>query len=145
MNQYLKWYSILVWVGLTANAIFAAFALWSPDRLQRAMRLNALVGTVWLRNVGMLLMNVSIFNAGAALDPARYPLYSYLVSVARVIAGFFFFRVVFWNPEASTHRPSAFRPLWLFDSLMGVVCAVLLTLGLRRERGAAQRVRLPRP
>lgn len=134
MNSYLKWYSILTWFGLIANSTFAAFALWAPDRLQRAMRLNPLMGTVWLRNVGMLLLDVSIFNAGAALDPARYPLYSYLVSVARLIAGFFFFRVVFWNPEVSTVRPRAFSPLWLFDSVMGVICAVLLTLGLRRQK-----------
>lgn len=134
MNSYLKWYSILTWFGLIANSTFAEFALWAPDRLQRAMRLNPLMGTVWLRNVGMLLLDVSIFNAGAALDPARYPLYSYLVSVARLIAGFFFFRVVFWNPEVSTVRPRAFSPLWLFDSVMGVICAVLLTLGLRRQQ-----------
>lgn len=141
MNPYYRWYSRLAWFGLICNMIFAAFALWAPQRLQRAMRLNPLTGTVWLRNVGMLLMNVSIFNAGAALDPGRYPLYSYLVSVARLIAGLFFFRVVFQNPEESTHRPRAFSPLWLFDSTMGVICAVLLTLGLRRERNAARRPR----
>src|SRR5690606_1693769 len=126
MNTYLKWYSRIAWFGLISNMGFAALALWAPARLQRAMRLNPLIGTVWLRNVGMLLVNVSIFNAGAALNPARYPLYSYLVCSARLIAGLFFYRVVFFNPEGSTERPPAFRPLWLFDSVMGAICAVLL-------------------
>jgi hypothetical protein len=134
MNAYFRWYSRLVWFGLMCNLGFAAVALWAPTRLQRAMRLKPLIGTVWLRNVGMLLVNISIFNAGAALRPARYPLYSYLVCVARLIAGLFFYRVVFFNPEASTDRPRAFSSLWLFDSAMGVLCAVLLTLGLRREK-----------
>ena len=136
MNRYLRWYSRIAWFGLISNSIFAGFALWAPTRLQQALRLNPLIGTVWLRNVGMLLINISIFNAGAALDPARYPLYSYLVSVARMIAGFFFFRVVFFNPEASANRPRAFAPLWLFDMTMGVICAVLLTLGLRERRAS---------
>lgn len=130
--HYLRWYSRLTWFGLICNSIFAGFALWAPDGLQRAMRLDRLAGTVWLRNVGMLLINISVFNAGAAWQPARYPLYSYLVAVARTIAGFFFFRVVFWNPEASTTRPRSFTPLWLFDASMGVLCALLLTLGLRQ-------------
>ena len=139
MNAYLKWYSRLTWFGLTANTIFAAFALWAPSWLQKGMRLHPLFATVWLRNVGMLLLNVSIFNAGAALAPARYPLYSYLVSVARLIAGFFFFRVVVSNPEGSSDRPRAFVPLWLFDMSMGLACAVLLTLGLRRDARTASR------
>jgi hypothetical protein len=134
MSSSLRWYQRAVWLGISYNMGFALVALYNPDKLQKLMGLRPLDATIWLRNVGMLLVLVSIFNAGAALAPARYPLYSYLVCIARLIAGFFFFRVSYFNPHRSSERPRAFLPLFVFDGGMGLLCTTLLTLGLRRVK-----------
>ena len=135
-NAYLRWYSRLVWIGLTFNLGFAVMALFAPHTLQDWMDLEPLEWTAWLRNVGMLLVIVSLFNAGAALAPLRYPLYSWLVPIARVIAATFFFDVVFLNSFDSADRPNAFITLAVFDLTFGVVCGALLYVGLRRSRAA---------
>ena len=132
MNVHLTWYRRVVWFGIAANMWFALLALYAPQRLLQLMRLRQIEATVWLRNVGMLLGLVSMFNAGAAVAPTRYPLYSWLVAIARLIAGSFFLGVVLFNPHSSSERPKAFVPLFLFDSTMGVICSVLLRRGLRR-------------
>jgi len=133
MNDYLRWYQRVVWFGIVANLSFSVAALWAPDRLQRLFRLKPLTATVWLRNVGMLLVLVSMFNAGAAVAPRRYPLYSWFVPFARLIAGSFFFRVAFFNPHHSSDRPKSFLPLFAFDTAMGVICSILLHLGLPND------------
>lgn len=135
LNPYLTWYRRAVWFGITANMSFALTALYAPAKLLKVMRLRPIASTAWLRNVGMLLVVTSIFNAGAARDPRRYPLYSYLVPTARLIAGSFFLGIVARNPQSSSERPRAFAPLFVFDTTMGLVCAALLYLGLREEGG----------
>jgi len=133
-NRYFRWYRRVVLLGAGANLSFAVTALCAPARLQRLMGLKPLAATVWLRNVGMLLVIVSMFNVGAAMSALRYPLYSWFVPIARLIAATFFFRVSYFNPADSSERPRAFLPLFVFDLTMGVVGSVLLALGFRRER-----------
>jgi hypothetical protein len=120
-------------VGIVANMSFALLALYAPGRLLSIMGLKKDISTVWLRNVGMLLVLVSLFNAGAAAAPRRYPLYSWLVPIARFIAASFFFEVARLNPFNSSERPRAFIPLGVFDLTMGIICSVLLHRGLSRE------------
>ena len=145
LNPYFRWYRRIVWFGVTANMSFALAALYAPGRLLKAMKLQPIGSTVWLRNVGMLLVNVSLFNAGAARDPRRYPRYSYYVAAARLIAGLFFFRVWLFNPLSSSERPKAFVPLFVFDTTMGLVCAGLLYLGFREDEVAREDLIAPAP
>jgi hypothetical protein len=126
----LAWYRRIVWLGIGFNLWFAVTSLWAPARIHRFLKLRPLARTIWLRNVGMLLVLVSMFNAGAALDPMRYPLFSYMVAIARLIASFFFFRVAFQNPFHSSDRPRSFLLLAVFDGTFGVVCGGLLYRGL---------------
>jgi hypothetical protein len=133
----LAWYKRVVWVGIFWNLYFAANALYAPWRIHRLLKLRPLGRTIWLRNVGMLLVLVSMFNAGAALDPLRYPLYSAMVAVARLIASFFFFRVAFQNPFHSSDRPRSFLLLATFDGTFGLVCGGLLYRALRGWRASS--------
>jgi hypothetical protein len=133
MNAHLQWYRRVVWFGIVANMSFALTALYAPDKLQKLMGLRRLNATVWLRNVGMLLVLVSMFNAGSAAAPARYPLYSWFVPIARLIASSFFLRIVLFNPNRSSERPQAFLPLGVFDGTMGIICSILLYFGLRHD------------
>src|SRR5262245_1182914 len=112
------------------NLWFCLTAWFAPARILRLMGLEQTTRNVWLRNVGMLLVNVSLFNAVAALDPTRYPLLSYSVAAARLIASLFFLMVSQLGMRSSTERPKAFVPLMIFDFTMGVVCGALLYKGL---------------
>jgi hypothetical protein len=129
-RQYLTWYRRAVWFGVVMNLWFCLTAWFAPERILRKMGLDQTTRNVWLRNVGMLLVNVSLFNAVAALDPTRYPLLSWSVAAARLIASSFFLQVSQLGLRRSTERPKAFAPLMIFDFTMAVVCAGLLYKGL---------------
>src|SRR3569833_3247739 len=133
-NPALDWYRRIVWIGIGVNLWFAFQALYAPSRILNGLGLKELPATIWLRNVGMLLVQVSMFNAGSALDPTRYPLYSWFVPIARLIASFFFFLVGFFNPLNSSERPHSFFWLAITDFSFGTVCAFLLKRGLAAAR-----------
>ena len=107
-RRYLTWYCRAVWFGVVMNLWFCLTAWFAPERILRLMGLEQTTRNVWLRNVGMLLVNVSLFNAVAALDPTRYPLLSYSVAAARLIASLFFLMVSQLGMRSSTERPKAF-------------------------------------
>ncbi len=140
MNRYVRWYSFAVWFGIAMNLAFCLTAWFAPERILKALQLKPRTNTVWLRNVGMLLVNLSMFNAGAAIDPLRYPLYAWLVPAARLIAAFFFFQISLADLRHSTERPKSFITLMVFDFSMGVICSALLWLG--RVGRSAPRERL---
>ena len=137
-RHYLTWYRRAVWFGVVMNLWFCLTAWFAPERILHKMGLDPTTRNVWLRNVGMLLVNVSLFNAVAALDPTRYPLLSYSVAAARLIAASFFLMVSQLGMRSSTERPKAFVPLLIFDFTMAVVCAALLRKGL--SAGAGRRL-----
>ena len=133
MNPYLTWYRRVVWFGVAANLAFCLTAWFAPERILKGLRLQQTEHNVWLRNVGMLLVNVSLFNAVAALAPVRYPLLSWSVPTARLIAAIFFFQVSLADLQRSTERPRAFIPLLVFDLSQAIIGSVLLYLGLPRN------------
>src|SRR5438552_875377 len=107
-NQYIRWYSKAVWFGIAANLAFCLTAWFAPERILKLLKLEPTNRTMWLRNVGMLLVLVSLFNAGAAVAPLRYPLFSWMVPAARLIASFFFFQIAFKDLRSSTERPKSY-------------------------------------
>jgi hypothetical protein len=76
MNVYLKVFSILVWVGILVNATFWVPALFAPQVINNVFDFDPNYYPVWLRNVGMLLLLVAIFNGAAAINPQRYQLFA---------------------------------------------------------------------
>ena len=141
MNAYLRWWRGVVLLGIAVNVAAGLPALIRPHSVQRLMRLEPLTATVWLRLAGLLLVDVSIFGAGTALRPTQVPIYSYLTSIERLISGLFSLQVWLFNPWQSSTRPRAFAPLGLFDTTVGVVGTILLTLGLREHRRTETRGR----
>src|SRR4029078_5411412 len=85
MNKYLKWFRLIVWIGILVNLSVAIPAILAPQLLNITFGLGPEVSDVWLRNVGMLLLSISMFYAGAAADPLRFPAYSWLVTLSRLI------------------------------------------------------------
>jgi hypothetical protein len=130
LNTYLRWYSRVVWFGILVNAIFWVPAWFAPPFLINSLGLDGNFFTIWLRNVGMLLVLVGIFNAAAALAPARYPLLSWSVIAARLIAASFFLEVWLFNSHRSSDRPEVFMWFFLVDASLGIIKGVLLYRGL---------------
>lgn len=137
MNAYTKGFSIAVWVGIVANALFWVPALVHPDTIINVLDIDEDFYTIWLRNVGMLLILVGLFNAAAALAPARYPLVSWLVVVARLIAASFFLEVYLFNSLHSSDNSDVFLWFFIVDGTFGIVKGILLYLGLRQLQLAA--------
>lgn len=134
MNAYTKGFSIVVWIGIAANALFWVPALVHPDTMIKILDIDEDFYTIWLRNVGMLLILVAIFNAAAALAPGRYPLVSWLVVAARLIAASFFLEVYLFNSLHSSDHPEVFLWFFIADGTFGTVKGALLYLGLRQLR-----------
>lgn len=136
MNAYLRWWRVVVLAGVAVNIASGLFALLRPHRLQSTMGLERLEGTAWLRLAGLMLVDVSIFSAIAALNPTRWPIMSHLISFERLGSGLFSLQVAAMNPFQSSTRPKAFLPLGLFDTTVSLTGIVLLFLGLREHRRA---------
>lgn len=133
MNTYTRWFSRVTWIGILVNAAFWVPALFDPDTISRVLGIDPNLYTVWLRNVGMLLILVGMFNAAAALAPSRYPLVSWLVVGSRLTAATFFLEVWLFNSLNSSDRPGVFMYLFLVDMTFGIVKGVLLNLGLPED------------
>ena len=87
----LKGFRIVVFLGVLVNAAFWVPALFAPQVINDIFGFDSDYYTVWMRNVGMVLLLVSITNAAAAIDPRRYQLFAWLVVIGRYIAALFFF------------------------------------------------------
>ena len=133
MNKYLKWFSVVIWIGILVNATFWVPALFHPTTISDILDIEPDVHTVWLRNVGMLLILVGIWNAAAALAPSRYPLVSWFVVLARLIAASFFFEIWFFNTLNSSDRPEVFMWFFITDGTFGIAKGTLLYFGLRQS------------
>ena len=131
MNGYLKWFSIVVWVGILVNLYFAVPALFVPDYLINTLDLDPEFNTVWLRNAGLLIFLISFYNVAAALAPARYPAISWLVIGGRLLAAIYWLIVVLDVLDTSIN-PGAFLPFLIGDLTFGTVKAILLYIGLKR-------------
>jgi hypothetical protein len=135
MNGYIRWCSVAFWIGIAANVVLALTGWFAPERLLAQLKLEPTPRTVWVRNMGMLLAVVTIFNAAAALDPMRYPLISWMVPLGRLIGSSFFFLIIFGKHRGSTERPKSFIPLLGFDLTMAVLTGTLLYKGKVGLRG----------
>ena len=59
MNAYLKWFSIVTWIGVPINLYFAVPALFVPEYLIDTLDLNKGFDTIWLRNAGLLIFIIT--------------------------------------------------------------------------------------
>jgi hypothetical protein len=125
MNKFLKWFRIVVWIGILINLTLAIPAILAPQLLNITLGLGPEVSDVWLRNVGMLLLSISVFYAGAAANPLRFPAYSWLVAISRLIAAVFWLYMM----RVSAY-PALMRQFLIADLVFGVVLSLLLQLGL---------------
>lgn len=131
-NRYLKAFRIATAVGIIVNLGFAIPALLAPNALLSLLRLRPIDDPVWLGDAGLLLTFLSLMYIGAAVDPWRYRLNTYLMVIGRLA----FVPYWFW-PRGSDGAITGYLLLGLGDLAVGVVQLILLLLLLRERRGFA--------
>ncbi|WP_051711068.1 c-type cytochrome [Andreprevotia chitinilytica] len=125
----IRWFQRFIWIGIAMNMVFAIPALFWPDFLNTQFGLPLQATYPWLQNAGMLLVGVSLFYAPAGVNGLKYPVYSWLCVLSRLIA------VVFWIYLINTSGyPDAFRPLLYSDGAMFVILGGLLYAGMPAEQ-----------
>jgi hypothetical protein len=128
MNTSLKWFSRIVWLGIFVNLAIAIPAIAAPQLFNITLGLGPAVSDIWLRNVGMLLISMCVFYAGAAHNPLRFPGYSWLVACSRLVAAIFWLYML----RVDAH-PALMRRFFFVDLAFGLVLGLLLQLGLPVE------------
>ena len=109
-----RWFSRVVWLGITANLALALPTLLMPARMLAFSNLPITEPLLWTQFAALLLILLSAFYVPAALDPRRYQLVAWLSVLARVAGVLFFilfqpreyhmlgyFDLVFFVPEAA--------------------------------------------
>ena len=137
-SGYLKWFSLVVWLGVLVNLYFAVPALFVPDFLISMLDLDEGFRTVWLRNAGLLIFIITAFHVLAAMHPVRYPAVGWMIIAGRLAAAIYWLIVVLDAWETS-ENPDAFLPFLIGDVAFGLISAVLLYFGLRQIGPVAQR------
>lgn len=137
-TRYLKWFSIVVWLGVPLNLYFAVPALFFPSYVVDTLDLQAGFFTVWLRNAGLLIFIITAYQILAAVSPSRYRAVAWMTIGGRLAAAIYWL-VVSLDWLGTSNNPQGFLPFLIGDVLFGGVSGVLLYLGLRAEAAARQR------
>ncbi len=128
-NTYLKWFRLVVWLGILVNLSFAVPAVFAPSWLLTRMNLPLADQTIWLRDAGMLLFFLSTMYIPAARDPGRYTFNAVFAVIARLVFA------VFWLvPVLGANAPLGYLFFGLVDLSFGLGQASLLLLLQRKER-----------
>jgi hypothetical protein len=125
-------FRISLLVGFAVNMVFAIPAFVAPRFLETMFRIGTTDATVWLRNVGILLVIISTMYLAVYRDAFRYIFIAYLAIGGRFAAGCFFLVLVLF-----VDYPSGFRVLAANDLILSCLQAALLYLVLRKGPGQA--------
>jgi len=120
-----KWFGRVVWIGIILNLCFAIPAMVAPDMVLAGLDLPPETSTLWLQNVGMLLLTLCILYAPSAVAPARHPTHTKLVVLSRWIASAFWFVLLRQSVSVEIVRPLLFT-----DLTLAVVLLLLLNPAL---------------
>ena len=90
-NRAAVWFGRVVWLGIIFNLFFIALQMFMPDAVIVGVGLLPGVPTVWNRAHGAMVLALTLLYMPAAVSPLRYPGYSWLVVVSRLVAA------VFWT------------------------------------------------
>ena len=127
-NPALRWFSLVVWLGIVFNLFFIAEQLFMPDSVNSALGLPlGLPTVVWNQAHGMMVLALCIFYIPAALAPLRNPGYSWLLVLSRFLAA------AFWL--FAWHSNAAFLPYLIADGSFGAVQGILLQIAAPAGNG----------
>jgi mono/diheme cytochrome c family protein len=126
-NAAATWFGRVVWLGILLNLFFVAGELLTPDNTIVSVGLLPGFPTVFNRAHAVMVLSLSVLYIPAALDPLRYPAYSWLLVVSRLIAA------VFWVWCVATGQ-GAFGSYLALDGTFFVAQLVLLQMAMPAEQ-----------
>jgi hypothetical protein len=121
-----QWFRRVVWLGIIFNFFFIAMQVFAPDFINVGVGLTPGFPTVWNVAHGVMVLALSILYIPAACDPLRYPAYSWMLVVSRLLAA------ILWAWCLVTHQ-GAFGSYLTMDAAFCVVQAVFLQAALPAE------------
>lgn len=128
MNPTLRWYKVMSWIGVVANITFGLVAFASPDMVIGKLGLPYLEYNIWVQNVGVLLIALSIIYAMAISDPEQYPRLNWLSIVTRGMVA------LFWLLQVMTSEyPGSFYGLLAWDGVLLILVSFLLQYGISAD------------
>jgi cytochrome c5 len=125
-NPAAQWFSRVVWLGIVFNLGFVAMQVFAPDFINVAVGLTPGFPTVWNVAHGVMVLALTILYIPAACDPLRYPGYSWMLVVSRLVAA------ILWGWCLATNQ-GAFGSYLAMDGGFCVVQAILLQMALPAE------------
>ena len=126
MNEYAKYFGRVVWIGVLANFVVAAFGIFAPGFLMSVLGLGTAVPDFWVRLTAWLLFLLSLFYIPAANAPFHSPVNSWLTVSARWGGVIFVSSVTF-----SLGLDLRFLVFAFFDLVFAVPELILLSLAYR--------------
>src|SRR3954451_12626938 len=121
MKMFTRIFCWLLGIGAGLHFLFGIVALFSPDQLALIIGLERMeFSYVWLGNLGMLIIPLTLMALPAMTNPVRYRVYGWLITLGRLIQG------VYWYGVAQNQVNAIFKPfatLWL---TFGVAQAIIL-------------------
>lgn len=129
-DTYADWFRRITVLGILINLFFAIPAIFYPDALIAFLGFQQPLDTLWVRNVGMLLVLLCLFYAPVT-DVYRQTIFAQLIVAARLIAASFWMWLM-WCVESSWRA----CPFMAIDLLLGIVLHFLLRKALRQSTQA---------
>jgi mono/diheme cytochrome c family protein len=123
MKLFTTIYRWLLGIGAALNFLFGLIALFSPDQLAMIVGLERMeFSYVWLGNLGMLIIPLTLMTIPAISDPVRYRVFGWLVTLGRFMMG------VYWYGVAQDQANAIFAPfagLWLTISVAQLIILLM--------------------
>jgi hypothetical protein len=127
-NPWVKWFRLVVWLGILGNFAFAVPAVFAPEWLLRTLHIDPPHPWIWLQDAGGLLFLLTLMYIPAATDPFRYKFNAAVLVLGRLAFGlFWFWRVLFDG------YPQPYLTMAYIDFGLGVVLLLLYLPMLRYE------------
>lgn len=125
-NKFVAWFSRVVWLGIIFNLLFVAEQMLAPDMVNVGLGVPITGVTVWNVAHGAMVLALSLLYIPAAIDPLKFPLYSWMIVVSRLLAA------VLWA-FVFTSQPGFIGPL-IMDGAFGIAEGILLQFALPADK-----------
>ena len=123
LNRAAVWFRRVAWLGILFNLGFIGLQLFMPDAVNVGVGLMPGFPTVWNRAHASMVLALTLLYVPAAVDPLRYPAYSWLLVLSRLVAS------CFWAWCLASGQ-GAFGPYLMMDGAFCVLQGVLLQAAL---------------
>ncbi|HVR39352.1 MAG TPA: hypothetical protein VMU84_09665 [Thermoanaerobaculia bacterium] len=121
MKLFTNIFRWLLGIGAAVHFLFGMIAMFAPDQLAMIIGLERMeFSYVWLGNLGMLIIPITMMTVAAAYDATRYRVYGWLVTLGRILYG------IYWYGVAQNSVNAIFKPFSLFWLTLGVSQAIIL-------------------